>query len=548
MNTENKNLYETYEHITLLKLYKNQSFRDKANRIIRGLKAPGNSGDYKYAHLQLLRLSSVAWAILVPLLIITILLFLPAQKALKYTQVHPVTLKPEPAPPPELDKIPPIEKHDETKNDDQVFSDYIYKLAPINPPATPDSTPNAQQDNLQNATTGQFISNNSHLIFKNLMPPFGKNGRQGGLDSGGGSAATENAVYNALRWLVMVQEVDGSWRQESGGGPGKGDAPAMTGLALLTFLAHGERTSSPQFGLTVQKGLQWLVNNQEPDGNFKGRDNHNYCLPIASYALCEAYGLTPTPDIKKAAEKSIKLIVDGQHESGGWDYNCKQSERDDTSYMGWCAQAIKAAYLAKMDVEGLDKALKKTNNGFKKNSHPKGGFGYTEPGQTHLTSVGVLCLQMLGSDRDIETLNGLMWLKNATCDWKNPWGKNPLYYWYYVTQAKFRASNDIWKEWNHMFASQVVNNQTILENAAPNNTDAGYWKHCSESEHCKSFVYNTTLCTLMLEVYYRELLSFKLQTESDGLPDYSSPSDIQVDIELSSTNNNNNQHIALTML
>ena len=48
--------------------------------------------------------------------------------------------------------------------------------------------------------------------------------------------------------------------------------------------------------------------------------------------------------------------------------------------------------------------------------------------------------------------------------------------------------------------------------------DIGYWPPAGKKdkdgkvasgEHCKSYVYNTTLCALMLEVYYRYLPSYK---------------------------------------
>ena len=38
--------------------------------------------------------------------------------------------------------------------------------------------------------------------------------------------------------------------------------------------------------------------------------------------------------------------------------------------------------------------------------------------------------------------------------------------------------------------------------------DIGYWDGLDK--YCKSSVYNTTLCTLMLEVYYRYLPTFKV--------------------------------------
>ena len=78
----------------------------------------------------------------------------------------------------------------------------------------------------------------------------------------------------------------------------------MTGYALLTYLAHGETPASPEFGETVEKAIRFLVDSQEPSGRFRGRDGHDYTHPIATYALCEAYGLTKVPMLKEAAEKA----------------------------------------------------------------------------------------------------------------------------------------------------------------------------------------------------------------------------------------------------
>ena len=41
-------------------------------------------------------------------------------------------------------------------------------------------------------------------------------------------------------------------------------------------------------------------------------------------------------------------------------------------------------------MDGLDKAIKLSVKGFKKNASPKGGFGYVAPGEGGLTSVGTL--------------------------------------------------------------------------------------------------------------------------------------------------------------
>ena len=100
-------------------------------------------------------------------------------------------------------------------------------------------------------------------------------------------------------------------------------------------------------------------------------------------------------------------------------------------------------------------------------------------------------------------MRGLTVLDAATCDWAQPMGTSPLYYWYYITQAKRLAGGKRWTQWNSQFSRAFVNSQTVLKAASPDGKDIGYWDAASASEHCQSRVYNTTLCTLSLEVYYK---------------------------------------------
>ena len=74
----------------------------------------------------------------------------------------------------------------------------------------------------------------------------------------------------------------------------------------------------------------------------------------------------------------------------------------------------------------------------------------------------------------------------------------PVYAWYYITQAKFQKGGKDWQEWNPKFSTTVIRNQ-IVEGKL------GHW----EGGDWGGTVYTTTLCTLMLEVYYRYLPTFK---------------------------------------
>jgi hypothetical protein len=363
------------------------------------------------------------------------------------------------------------------------------------------------------------VMTKSPVIIKGLYGNRTKGGREMALRAyggggGGGLGLTEGAVMRALRWLKKNQESDGSW---------KATKPAMTGLAVLTYLAHGETPASEEFGPTVEKAIKWLVDNQKQDGHFNGADGHDYSHPIATYALCEAYGMMKLPLLKTAAEKAAECLIKGQHASGGWNYNLNAEDRDDTSYMGWCAQALKAAKMANLENEGLAEAMKKAILGFKKNYDPSGSFGYTGPqAGSGLTGVGLLCLQLLGAGRDAEARNAILWLeKAATFDWEKPWLGNPIYYWYYVTQTKFHCGGDIWNKWNKQFAMQLVKNQQIEKQAIDGpkgkKYDIGWWDPpAGVKGHTDGTVQDTTLCTLQLEVYYRYLPTFKPPAVEEG--------------------------------
>ena len=85
---------------------------------------------------------------------------------------------------------------------------------------------------------------------------------------------------------------------------------AMTGFALLAFLGHGELPVSPEFGPTVQKGLDWLVENgKKNDGRLSMEKSFNvsgvYAHAIATFALGEYY--TMTKDERVAESKSPTL-------------------------------------------------------------------------------------------------------------------------------------------------------------------------------------------------------------------------------------------------
>jgi hypothetical protein len=514
----------------LMDLFEDYSVSEKWHRVLEGLKQPKDSGEYKWAKFQVLRLWAPVSGVAVPSLALVLALLLSNRVTPEAETVEVTVMEPEKTP-----EIEPIKEEQQQEPLDT--PEYIENAPPsevasqvTDPGAAPGPAgppgPAGVDFSPQPAKFDSVAIVKSPLVFKGIygsrnpgqIGSLTGKGKGGGGGGGGGSGTpfTEDAVLKALRWLKKYQSSDGTWDTSSGGSkadPAGPATPAMTGLALLTYLAHGETPTSEEFGPTVEKAIRWLVERQDSSGHFPNRDANDYSQPIATYALCEAFGMTQVPMVKDAAKKAVDVLIKGQHAVGGWNYHCDAADRNDISYSGWCAQALKAAKMAGLDNDGLDLALRKGVEGFKIHfDSGVGTFGYqdrkTQLSQYGLTAVGVLCEQLLGAGKSTEVQAAMAFLnKDATCDWFTPWGGCPIYYWYYLTQAKFHTGGDVWNQWNNQFSVQVTKNQVVLKGAGIDGKDIGYWEgldNCS-----KAYVYNTTLCALMLEVYYRYLPTFK---------------------------------------
>jgi hypothetical protein len=488
-------------HPTLLDLFDELSLRETFERVLYGLRQPRTTGEYKWARFRLKRLLSPVCAVVVPIIILFVIVLLGGTPP-RVEDGFITTIVPRPVEPPPLDDVPDFSEPIVTQSDiafsDPPASDVSFEpIAALRPPL--EGMPKQGLIPVAGVMQARAPIQFSGVYSKRAAAA------SGNVSGAGATSATEAAVLRALRWLQSVQETDGSWTLASGGEQGAkaGAAPAMTGLALLTYLAHGETPASEEFGYTVEAALRWLLNAQEADGRFKGRDSHDYSHPIATFALCEAYGMAPNPMLETAAKRALRVVIDGQNRHGGWTYNCKPDARNDLSYTGWCVQAIKAAKLARIYCVGLDEALASSVGGLCHNASPAGEFGYTGPTKSNLTGVGVLGLQLLGGKSPQYITRGLSALKNVTCDWDNPLGRNPIYYWYYITQVKFLEGRSAWEDWEAQLSSELVQHQTRIQGSGVDGKDLGFWEPASQAEHCKSRIYNTTLCTLSLEVYYK---------------------------------------------
>ena len=310
-----------------------------------------------------------------------------------------------------------------------------------------------------------------------------------------GGPSSEPSVLRSLRWLKDRQNEDGSW-------PGAGSPTAMCGLALLCYMGHGEKPTSAEFGPTIRKAIEHLLSTQESNGRFRNAGaNYVYGHAIATYALAESYGMTHMQVLKEPMERAVQVILDGQQVGGAFNYNYGKSGRRDLSVTAWQVQALKAALIAKADNKGLVDCLQRCVAGVKSFAAPGGGFGYDGPGASQtLTGAGVLCLQFLRHADNQAVARGLQATDGLLPSW--PKGGGGTYGWYYMTQARFQDHGPLWTKWDPLMRKMLVKNQK----------EDGHWD--SGSTHSSCPVYDTALCCLCLEVYYRYLPTFIREAEA----------------------------------
>lgn len=528
-----------------------------------GLGRPRNSPEYKEAIVELQRQTAPLLAILLPILVVATLFVVTAvsgsgKRELKVEIVQAdqqddaldeIETPQETEPPPEMDNIE-ITVDAPSMNPTEMASE----AAPA---------PTAEPQSVKVASVDAMLSIKSPVTMKSVMGTSRGAGVRGTYTRGGasyGDAATEAAVMKALRWLKATQAPDGSWGTKPEFGLKKGmDKAAGAGFAILTYLAHGETPASKEFGPTVQKALDYLINSvyvvkdkngklvKDPNGNtpyirMSGAGGSEYGFLIGTYALCEAYGMTKNPNAREAAEKTLGRIISGQTATGGWNYNMARVTKDgpdDISFGGWAMQAIKAGKMAGIHLPGMEECIKKAVNCLKKRNYSeKAGFVYRattnhKGGTGGLAGVGCLAMQLLGYAKEKEVANAL----NVMRDWQPSLDKvysyapgkpeNAQYYCYYAAQCKYQAGMckdatpanfTLWKKWNAemkaLYTKAVITvtdksgQPVTVKDPAGKDRPIGRWEN---KDHYNYDVMGTCLAALQLMVYYRYLPTTQLK-------------------------------------
>ena len=336
-------------------------------------------------------------------------------------------------------------------------------------------------------------------------------------------------IQRALEWLKDHQDEDGRWdadgfmRHDTEGDPCDGPGSSVhdvgvTGLALLAYLGDGNTMGSGPFAEQVQRGVEWLVGQQRDDGLIGTAVAHDFIYDhaIATYALCEAYGLSHMAAALEApAQKAINYLESHRNPGAVWRYQ-PRDKQNDTSVTVWCLFAYRAARDFGLQVD--DQAFEHMATWLDEVTDPANGrIGYTKRGERSsrhpgdhsmrfppqmcesLTAAGLFGRFMLGQNpRTTPVMSKSADLLVARPPrWDPDAGTIDPYYWMMGSYALFQMGGGSWRTWQPLLISEVAAHQRADGNFAGSWDPIGVW------DADGGRVYATALYTLALEVAYR---------------------------------------------
>lgn len=218
---------------------------------------------------------------------------------------------------------------------------------------------------------------------------------------------SELALDRGLEWLAQNQGPQGNWESNDLG---------LVGMGALAFLSAGHLPGRGKYGENVERALQHVARNAKPSGllNIADAQRDMYNHGLATFVLGQAYGMSEDPQISQSLERGLKLIANTQCEDGGWDYRARRQPRGhDLSLAVMQAKALRSAVDSGFEVRSdvIQLAIQSVREHYRAENGARGFDSRAEmgPGQftydgnrgtTAMAAAGVVCLQEFGQYDD----------------------------------------------------------------------------------------------------------------------------------------------------
>jgi prenyltransferase beta subunit len=275
---------------------------------------------------------------------------------------------------------------------------------------------------------------------------------------------TKAAIEKGVAWLAQQQSNDGGFAGMQGYGYSRN--VAMTALAGLAFMEHGDLPGRGKYGKEVNRCLQFILDNCQDSGLIASDVSQGpmYGHGFATLFLGEMYGMTGDDAVKEKLERAVKLIERTQNPEGGWRYQPAPLDAD-ISVTICQVMALRSAREAGIHVstDTVNKAIQyvlkcqNSDGGF---SYMAGQGGFGGSGFPR-SAAGCCALYYSGIFEGDNLQKGLDYVKRFTPgQGGNPRAEGHYFYgYYYATQAMFLAGGDYWATFYPAIRQELISSQ-----------------------------------------------------------------------------------------
>jgi prenyltransferase beta subunit len=272
------------------------------------------------------------------------------------------------------------------------------------------------------------------------------------------------ATERGLAWLAQRQSTDGAFTGMQGFG--YSNNVAMTALAGLAFMEHGDLPGRGKYGKEVRRCLDFILDACQDSGLIASDNTQGpmYGHGFATLFLGEMYGMTGDDAVKEKLERAVKLIERTQNPEGGWRYQPAPLDAD-ISVTICQVMALRSAREAGIHVSSdvVSKAVQyvlkcqNSDGGF---SYMAGQGGFGGSGFPR-SAAGCCALYYAGIFEGDNLKRGLEYVKRYTPgQGTNPRAEGHYYYgYYYATQAMFLAGGEYWATFFPAIREELIGSQ-----------------------------------------------------------------------------------------
>ena len=315
----------------------------------------------------------------------------------------------------------------------------------------------------------------------------------------------DDAVDKGLKFLVSQQQEDGSFKS-----PGMPGNTAVTSLSVMAFLAKGYTPEIGPYSEVIDKGIDYIVARQQADGLLvapTGQSSgpmYEHC--ISTLMLSEVSGMVGKDRQEKidtALSKALKLIITAQQvvkpATHQGGWRYQSTSGDsDISVTGWGLMALRSARNAGAAVP---KASVDQAVQFVMNCrNGDGGFGYQPGGQSGLARTGtsLLCLELCGKHGDAATAAAGKWILAHPVGAFGDAGFHGGHFYY----GMYYCSQGMFQLGGAAWETFAKNMYEIMLKAQQ---DDGSWPSNVDSGASAGPCYSTAMSLLAMSVIYRQL-------------------------------------------